>query len=86
MRNATTSAAFIVAPQARVDGLFVANAGGMSVGTAVVKVMTKVAASDSWSCGGRRSARGRRSLPGELAKVRLGELKDLIAAARKNRP
>jgi hypothetical protein len=46
VRNATTSAAFIVEPQSRVDHLFVANAGGMSVATAVVKIMTKVDASE----------------------------------------
>jgi hypothetical protein len=46
VRNGTTSAAFIVVPQSRVDRLFVANAGGMSVGTAVVKIMTKVDASE----------------------------------------
>jgi hypothetical protein len=46
VRNATTSAAFIVVPQSHVDRLIVANAGGTSVATAVVKIMTKVDASE----------------------------------------
>jgi hypothetical protein len=46
VRNATTSAAFIVVPQSNADRLIVANAGGTSVATAVKTIMTKVDASE----------------------------------------
>jgi len=49
VRNATTSAAFIVVPLSHVDRLILAKAGGTSVATAVVKIMTKVDASERWA-------------------------------------